>query len=189
MALPAWPGCLVPEPNFGLPRSGRIQPQKLRQPTMTSSDCSEGCDGKADSDDGSNKRHYLWVGPTSRTAAPASVVPQTSSREYRRQPRGPDQGAGASASAGAARTTRATQHLWTLVAPLVCLKLQTSKQFSVKLHILNNDSNSDRHAVWLPVPRPAGCTRVDKKLKLNEETRWQIAGEAVEELRRFNPKH
>jgi len=28
-----------------------------------------------------------------------------------------------------------------------------------------------------------------KKLKLDEETRWQIAGEAVEELRRFNPKH
>jgi len=24
-----------------------------------------------------------------------------------------------------------------------------------------------------------------KKLKLNEETRWQIAGEAVEELRRY----
>jgi hypothetical protein len=63
------------------------------------------------------------------------------------------------------------------------LKLQTFKQFLVKLHILNNDSNPDRHAVWLPVPRPAGCTRADKKLKLDEETRWQIAGEAVGELR------
>jgi hypothetical protein len=28
-----------------------------------------------------------------------------------------------------------------------------------------------------------------RKLKLDEETRWQIADEAVEELRRFNPKH
>ena len=64
------------------------------------------------------------------------------------------------------------------------LRLRTFKQFPVKLHILNNDSNPDRHAVWLPVPRPALCARADKKLKLDEETRWQIAGEAVEELRR-----
>jgi len=70
------------------------------------------------------------------------------------------------------------------------LRLRTFKQFPVKLHILNNDvhilnndSNPDRHAVWLPVPRPALCTRADKKLKLDEETRWQVAGEAVEELR------
>ena len=28
-----------------------------------------------------------------------------------------------------------------------------------------------------------------KKLKLDEETRWQIAGEAVEELAGNNPKH
>jgi hypothetical protein len=29
---------------------------------------------------------------------------------------------------------------------------------------------------------------VPKKLKLDEETRWQIAGEAVGELRRFTPR-
>jgi len=40
-----------------------------------------------------------------------------------------------------------------------------------------------------PAPRAHAALRRAhvgvKKLKLNEETRWQIAGEAVEELRRY----